>query len=101
MQNDPLTEKIIACCYTVHNELGPGFKETVYHNALKLAFEQEKLKYETEKQFQVCYKGKKVGKLIVDSRDDAFTHICVILTDNSTSLESDPIPAEQRIELSE
>ena len=29
MQNDTLTEKIIACCYTVHNELGPGFKETV------------------------------------------------------------------------
>ncbi len=65
-KNDPLTERIIACCYSVHNELGPGFKETVYHNALKLAFDQEGLKYETEKQFQVCYKGKKVGKLIVD-----------------------------------
>ena len=44
--NDPLTEKIIACCYTVHNALGPGFKETVYHNALKLAFDQEDLKYD-------------------------------------------------------
>lgn len=65
-ENDPFTEKIIACCYTVHNELGPGFKEIVYHNSLKLALEQDELKYETEKQYRVCYKGEKVGKLIVD-----------------------------------
>jgi hypothetical protein len=24
---DPLTERIIACCFNVHNELGPGFAE--------------------------------------------------------------------------
>lgn len=63
---DPLTERIIACCYKVHSELGPGFKEKIYHAALKLAFNQEGLKYETEKRFEVCYQGKKVGILIVD-----------------------------------
>ena len=46
---DPLTERIIACCYRVHSELGPGFNEKTYHNALMLAFNQEGLKYETEK----------------------------------------------------
>ncbi|HJP19137.1 MAG TPA: GxxExxY protein [Nitrospinota bacterium] len=65
-ENDPLTERIIACCYKVHSELGPGFKEKVYHNALKLEFHQEELNYETEKQFGICYNSKKVGKLIVD-----------------------------------
>ncbi len=35
------------------SELGPGFNEKVYHTALKLAFEQEGLKYETEKRFEV------------------------------------------------
>ena len=65
-ENDPTTEKIIACCYKVHNELGPGFKEVVYHNALKIALEQIGLKYETEKQFEICYQNNKVGKLIVD-----------------------------------
>tara|TARA_B100000315_G_scaffold150257_1_gene138944 strand:+ start:3104 stop:3472 length:369 start_codon:yes stop_codon:yes gene_type:complete len=65
-ENDPLTEKIIACCYKVHSELGPGFKEKVYNNALKLEFDQEEIDYETEKQFGVCYHNKKVGKLIVD-----------------------------------
>ena len=67
MENrDPLTERIIACCYRIHSELGPGFNEKVYHSALKLAFNQEKLKYETEKRFEVCYQSKKVGSLIVD-----------------------------------
>ncbi len=67
MENrDPLTEQIIACCYRVHSELGAGFKEKIYHTALKLAFNQEGLNYETEKRFQVCYQGKKVGELIVD-----------------------------------
>ena len=67
MENrDPLTERIIACCYKVHSELGPGFIEKIYYAALKLAFNQEGLKYETEKRFEVFYQGKKVGTLIVD-----------------------------------
>ena len=63
---DPLTERIIACCYKVHNELGPGFKEKNYHNALKFALNDEGLKYETEKRFNVFYLNNKVGDLIVD-----------------------------------
>lgn len=67
MENrDPLTERIIACCYKVHSELGPGFIEKIYYAALKLAFNQEGLKYQTEKRFEVCCQGKKVGTLIVD-----------------------------------
>ena len=65
-RRDPLTEQIIACCYRVHSELGPGFNEKVYHNALKLAFEEEGLKYETEKRLEVYYQSKKVGNFIVD-----------------------------------
>ncbi len=63
---DPLTERIIGCCYRVHSELGPGFNEKVYHAALKLAFEEEGLKYETQKRFEVYYRSKKVGNFIVD-----------------------------------
>ncbi len=66
VDRDPFTERIIACCYRVHTELGPGFKEKIYHNALKLDFNQDGLKYETEKQFEVYYQYRKVGKLIVD-----------------------------------
>jgi len=67
MENrDPLTEKIIACCYNVHSELGPGLNEKIYHNALKIALYQSGLKYEAEKRYEVCYQNKKVGIFIVD-----------------------------------
>jgi len=67
MENkDLLTEKIINCCFKVHNELGPGFKERIYHNALKLFLDEEGLKYETEKAFEVNVKGEKVGNLKLD-----------------------------------
>lgn len=57
MENrDPLTKRIIGCCFRVHNELGSGFNERVYHNALKLAFEQEGLQYQTEKELKVFFR---------------------------------------------
>lgn len=63
---DPLTEKMIACAYKVHSELGPGFNEKIYHNALKFALKEEGLRYETEKEYKVTYHNKQVGILKVD-----------------------------------
>lgn len=63
---DPLTEKIIANCFKVHSELGPGFNEKIYHNALKLSLENADLKYETEKEFKVLFQDRKVGSLKLD-----------------------------------
>ena len=63
---DPLTERIIACAYKVHSELGPGFNENIYHNALKIAIEDQRLKYQTEKGFNVSFCGKDVGRLKLD-----------------------------------
>lgn len=65
-EKDTLTERIIACCYKVHNELGPGFKESIYQKALGLEFKQQGLNFEIEKRFEVYYQDKKVGDLIVD-----------------------------------
>ena len=63
---DPLTERIIACCFKVHNELGPGFIEKIYHKALIMALKEEALKCETEKEFTVFFQDKKVGCLKLD-----------------------------------
>jgi hypothetical protein len=35
-EKNELTEPRIGCCFKNHRELGPGFHEKVYHNALKL-----------------------------------------------------------------
>ena len=64
--NDRLTEKIIGCCFKVHSELGPGFNEKIYHNALKLLLEEKGLKYETEKDFKIGFHDKKIGSLRLD-----------------------------------
>jgi GxxExxY protein len=64
--NDSLTEKIIGCCFKVHSELGPGFNERIYFNALKLVLEEKGLKYDTEKEFKVKFHEKKIGSLRLD-----------------------------------
>ncbi|MFH1504711.1 MAG: GxxExxY protein [Candidatus Omnitrophota bacterium] len=65
-KRDPLTERIIACCYKVHSELGPGFNENIYQNALKIVLEEQGLKYQTEKGFNVLFQDKNVGKCRLD-----------------------------------
>ncbi len=61
-----LTERIIGCCFKVHRELGPGFDEKVYHNSLKLSFDEEGLGYQSEKEFEVSFLDKKVGSFRPD-----------------------------------
>ncbi|MFW6104977.1 MAG: GxxExxY protein [Chloroflexota bacterium] len=63
---DPLTGRIIAACYQVHSELGPGFVERVYLSALRVALKKEELPYQEEKEFFVSFQGEKVGKFRAD-----------------------------------
>ncbi len=63
---DPLTEKVIARAYKVHSKLGPGFNEGIYHNALKLALEEDGLRFQTEKSFSVSFRGKHIGRPRLD-----------------------------------
>ncbi|MDA3893125.1 MAG: GxxExxY protein [Salinivirgaceae bacterium] len=61
-----ITDKIINCFYTVYNELGYGFLEKVYENALKIELENEGLNCETQKPINVFYDGYEVGKYFAD-----------------------------------
>jgi GxxExxY protein len=63
---DPLTEKVIACAFKVHNSLGPGFNEKIYHSALNIALTEEKINFDTEKIFNVYFNSKQVGTLRLD-----------------------------------
>jgi GxxExxY protein len=64
--NDILTERIIGLCFEIHNKLGPGFPEKIYHNALIVLLKKHKVKFETEKQFSVEFESVKVGEFRCD-----------------------------------
>ena len=49
--------QIIGICIEVHNNLGAGFSEIVYKDALELEFKNAKIEYSREKEYTVNYKG--------------------------------------------
>ena len=49
--------QIIGKCMEVHNNLGAGFLEIVYKDALELEFKKSGISYEREKKYEVNYKG--------------------------------------------
>lgn len=56
------TGKILNACFEVHKELGNGFLEAVYQEALELEFKNQNIPYEREKLLPITYKGKLLEK---------------------------------------
>ena len=54
--------KIIGCCFEVYNNLGPGFLESVYQEALSIEFVNNNIPFEEQKELTVFYKGKVLRK---------------------------------------
>jgi GxxExxY protein len=48
--------EIIGICMEIHNELGKGFNEVVYKDAMEHEFRSRKIYYEREKKFKIKYK---------------------------------------------
>lgn len=48
--------EVIGRCMEVHRNLGHGFSEIVYKDALEYELREEKIQFEREKEFKVCYK---------------------------------------------
>jgi GxxExxY protein len=63
---DPLTGLIIGCCFRVANELGPGFLEKVYENALAHELRKAKAKVVQQQGIEVFYDGVNVGNYEAD-----------------------------------
>lgn len=65
-RKEELTEKIINACINVHKQLGPGFLESIYRNALKIELERLNLAFESEKEVKIKYLGVEVGVHRID-----------------------------------
>ncbi|HRP88976.1 MAG TPA: GxxExxY protein [Edaphocola sp.] len=49
--------QIIGKCMEVHNKLGHGFLEVVYKDALEIVFNQDKIFYERDKEYDVYFRN--------------------------------------------
>ncbi len=56
-----LTDKIIEAFYKVYNQLGIGFQEKVYENALLIELDKRLLDCEKQKNIKVYYEGQLIG----------------------------------------
>jgi GxxExxY protein len=66
MLYEDLTDKILACCFLVRNELGTGFLESVYKNALLVALAEKGLQACKEYSLAVHFHGQIVGQFYAD-----------------------------------
>ncbi len=68
---------VIGAAVEVHKELGPGFLEAVYQEAMEIELAMRGIPFESQKSLKLCYKGQLLkkeyipdllcfGKLIVD-----------------------------------
>ena len=57
MSDDPQTYAIIGAAMTVHRQLGHGFLEAVYQEALEKEFQFQKIPYLREVNLNISYRG--------------------------------------------
>lgn len=58
---EPLSGQIIEVAIHVHTALGPGFLESVYENAMKVALSKAGLRSESQKEIRIFYDEVEIG----------------------------------------
>ena len=54
---------IIGICLEVHRELGLGYSEIIYKDALEIEFKRHNIPHVREKEFQAFYKGQPLSRV--------------------------------------
>jgi len=57
-----LVYEIVGCAMEMHSEMGPGFLEAVYEEALTIVFDDKGLGYEVQKPLTIRFRGKVLKK---------------------------------------
>ena len=61
-----ITRSIIGCAMKVHNQLGNGFQELIYHRALAIEMKKQRLTFLDEIEVSIFYDNVEIGKRRVD-----------------------------------
>jgi GxxExxY protein len=65
-QFEPVSRRVIAAALAVHKQLGPGFREEIYENALCIELERQGLRNTRQTDTLVHYDGRLVGSHTLD-----------------------------------
>lgn len=66
LKHGSITQTVLGCAFEVINELGSGFLESVYENALLLALRQQGLAAAKQHPCKVMFRGECVGDFYAD-----------------------------------
>lgn len=66
MEQEELTGEIIGAAIRVHRELGPGFLESVYEEALCIELTLCGIRYERQVPVEIRYRGQRAGEHRLD-----------------------------------
>ncbi|KFN46041.1 GxxExxY protein [Arenimonas metalli] len=64
--NSDISEAVLGCFFDVYNELGPGFLESVYENAMTLALQEAGYDVSQQVALTVWFRGQAVGDFRAD-----------------------------------
>jgi GxxExxY protein len=64
--DDPLTGTIIGVAISVHRELGPGFLESIYEEAMAVGLREAGIKFTRQKVVPIRFRGRSVGEHRLD-----------------------------------
>ena len=81
-----VTEAIIGAAYKVANDLGSGFLEKVYENALAGELRRSNHVVDQQKAMEVWYQGEMIGQYLAD-----------LVVDNEVIVELKALPGLERI----
>lgn len=84
-KHSELTDRIIKAFYKVYNQLGHGFLEKVYVNALRYELATQGMAVEKEKQISVYYNDFNVGEFAADLIVDGLVILEIKAVDTLTS----------------
>jgi len=66
LSDSEITDRIIAAAIDVHRELGPGFLESIYENALAVEFALRGIAFIRQKPIPLFYKDHQIGEHRLD-----------------------------------
>jgi GxxExxY protein len=72
---EALSGQVIGAALAVHRALGPGFLESVYHTAMKVALAHRSIPYQSQVSVDTVFEGVLVGR----ARIDLIVGTCMIL----------------------